>query len=1528
MNDLARELNNLNSSRYVKSIQFGLLNPEIIKQGSVCEVIKPETYEGSEPIQGGLFDLRMGGIERGVVCQTCCNKSEICNGHFGHIELALPVFHMHFINVVVKILSCVCIKCSSLLLNKKKVNKLLAGKTGETRFKLIYTICSKNQKASKCCNNKACKFTQPIKYNLLNAEQLRSSLKIAGVEKDTVVAIIAEFKEEAIKDLSVSNRFRIMPYQAFEIFSKITQEDCAFLGFNNDFSRPEWMICSILPVPPPAVRPSVQRENNQRSEDDLTFVLTAIVKANNMLKQKIEKNEEPHKIDMVYNLLQYNVATLVSNKIPGFNKTIQRSGKPIKALRERITGKDARIRGNLMGKRVDWSARTVISVDPNISIEEFGMPKKIAMILTFPEVVTSENLKDLTDIVRNGPLVHPGAKKIDRIEYDCYGSPGPCTMNLKHIDPSSIKLKIGDIVHRHIKNGDICLFNRQPSLHRMSMMAHKANIVENNTFRLNVFVCDPYNADFDGDEMNTHIPESLQTRVELEELTSVPTQIISPGKSIPIITVVQDSLVASFLLSKNKLAMIGEAIFHYLMPVIKLKSNFNLVDIRKQRFWTGLELFSLILPNISLDNGKILIKNGDIISGVLDKKTLGSGKNGIIQAIFNQYGPNICRDFLDNLQRLVICWMEDTGFTIGFGDALPQPNTLSNVREVIEKHIKRSEELITKSQFGLLDPLLSDVNRMINLELELNNIASEIAMDVQTVVNQQIKPNNHFKECVESGSKGADRNLTQIMGAIGQQSINGSRIPFGWNGRTLSHFTKWDNGLVGRGLITSSFIAGMDAHEFFYSAVAARVSMIDSHIKTADSGYIQRKMIKVMEDLKVCYDDTIRDACGNVIQYIYGLDGCDPIYLEHIKIPLYEMNNATFIQEYQWNIEGEWINDISEDKELISKEFAQLEEDRYNLRYKYMKNIRSDDKSVLSPVNFRRLIYEKIDQYHINENDISDMKPKDVIEKVDELVNYTVQYYVNKKLFPILKILIRSFLSSKQCIQKYKLSKSIFYYIVDTIKLKILKAYVNPGEMVGIVAAQSIGEPVTQLTLNTFHNSGVGSKTINVSTGVPRFQEIINLSKSKDMKTRSMTIFLKPEFSNNQTIALEIKNTLEYTTIRDLVLCSEIMYISEVRNGKYMEESDIYDYYEDVMELMDIKCHDQKTLSNWMLWIEFDKELMMQKGIYMQDIYNEIIKNCNVDTEIQCVVPDMNNAHLTMRIRAIKDFEDGEDHISFFKGIADCLFKIPIRGVNGIEKVLLSERNVINYKSDGSIDFNNTKEWVLNTIGSNLIEVLSNYYVDSYRTYTNDILETYTLFGIEGARYLIIQELYETMSAGGTTNIDYRHFSLLADIMTYRGVLMQIQRHGFGKSPNIGPLGRASFEVSDSILVKSCMFAEVDDMAGTSANIITGQSSQFGTNMFELIIDQSKLLPPVSKQEIPIENKEDFDFSNEFADMKLNEYVDSIQSTVVNDNDFVFGINIDNITQLVLPHMIIPKTIKINIINNNNNNINRRRRKK
>ena len=2026
MNELSRELNNIQPTRRIKNIQLGISNPDELRRSSVCEITEPETFNGSTPIINGLFDPRMGVIERGPECATCENNNAMCPGHFGHIELTLPVFNMHFINYVMKLLPCVCFRCSTVLM-KKNNKKILKRKTGENRFKIIYDLSTKTQKNSRCCYNDGCRVIQPSKYMLLTSDKMRSiEKKIPGLEKDTVIAIVAEFKEEALKDLTISKKHRITPEQCFEIFRKITDEDCLFLGFNPKYSRPEWMICTILPVPPPSVRPSVQRDNNQRSEDDLTYVLLMIIKANNQLKKKIEKGDDQRKIDVAYENLQWNVITLISNKIPGIPHNAQRSGKLIKSVRERINGKNARIRSNLEGKRVDFSARTVISVDPSISIDEFGMPRKIAMILTYPDIVTEQNIRELEQIVKNGPNIHPGAKKIERLEFDCFGTPSPCTINLKHIDPKSVKLKFGDIVHRHIKDGDMCLFNRQPSLHRMSIMGHKAKIVENNTFKLNVFVCLagdtvintdmgsttivefekhwetrtikssnwdtsknvydcgvekfhkiipeelgfksfeillengdtikatqehpfytkssdrveakdlkvgdylvgyeedlplidydtgitilseldikkeiplktnvngvikylkktnlldikccdkrqiilaglighlvgdgtlwwddknvhltfrssaleditsikndlislgfdekivkinekitqidgkvltfdsngiytidirrrpiavmfkalavprgdriifnnkefqipywimngsamvkrqflrgyfgadcskpmvdtragnrfqticfnmckvegktpvkffeeiytilnefkintlpisvesknvcqngehsysykgkicsdiiniqqfcqkigylynkeqhdaamyiaeyckyvqrikpqlygtngytdiikydewlekysikgtglvwkkiskineikmkeafdittkdnnhnfisnrvlsknclPYNADFDGDEMNTHIPQTIQSVVEIEELAGVSKQIISPATSTPIISVAQDSMVGSYILTNSEFATTGEKLFHYIMPVVQLKNDFNAVTAREKQIWSGNELFSSILPNISLKNKKIEIRNGNIISGFMDKTTLGGGSSSIIQAIINQHGTRVCRDFLDNLQRLIISWMEDISFSIGFGDAMPKQKIRDDIKEILEKKRIESEELIRKSQLGLYEPFLKNELKMEKLEMDITNVGNAATRDVSEIVSNNLPDDNNFMISVNSGSKGDANNLNQIMGLVGQRTIEGKRINYGFTGRTLPHFTKWDMGLASRGFVYNSYMNGINPTEFFFTQMNTRADAINAKIKTADTGYIQRKLIKALEDLKVEYDGTIRDAVGNIVQMAYGEDGYDSIKLEHVRLELIQYNNDKMEDEYLWGVDDipeslmteetykQILKEKTKNNTAMLKEWNQLLKDRDDLRYLYYPNLVKEIETVLAPINLKRLIYQMINQFEIEEYNQSDLTPIKAIELITELTEYVSSQNIHDNFSPILKILIRSNLSSKQCIFKYKIPQTIFKHLIDIIKHKLLYAIINPGEMVGIITAQSIGEPLTQLVLKSYHFSGgLNNQSVITNSGIPRIQEILAFTTSENMKTPSMKIYLKPQYSSNKEIAFEVRNQIEYTKLEDLLISSEILYIADKTKSKYEEEDEQFEIFQEIIELTETQCVPIDSLSNWVLWMEFDREIMLRKNIYMNDIKEEISKNCNVDTNIHCVVSNMNSNRLTLRIRVRRTLEEGEGYISFFRSLGDDLLSIPLRGIPGITKTfpVLVKNGKISYEPDGTMKTEN--EWVLTTDGSNLIAVLSNHYVDVSRTTTNDISEIYSLFGIEGARHAIIREMNETIYEGANKNLNIRHYAILADFMTYRGKIMQIQRNGSGKSPYISPLGRASFESMDKVLVNAGIFSENDKMEGISSNIMTGQCGRYGTNSFDLYMDTNML--PDKKEPITNNNtsyssdnnmsrfveNNSIDYTDSVknnnnvgeleisSDGNLKDYMQSIgsQTVIADDNDFNFGYGISNIGEYTLSKLMIDQ-IDVNIIKSDEKVRNRRRRK-
>jgi DNA-directed RNA polymerase II subunit RPB1 len=469
-------------------IQFSIMSPEEILKGSVAEITNRETYVNNKPVIGGLFDPRMGPIDPGVICPTDGLDYMKCPGYFGHIKLARPVFYYQYLGTIIKILRCVCIKCSALRISKS-ANKQFLSLPADERWSNVFRIASKIKRCGEDTET-GCGCLQPTRITMkAGLGKIYAEWdNVKGILEETTATTLAGSAAEADKDGSLS--MKLTPEIVIKIFRRISDEDVEFMGFSPVFSRPDWMVCQVLAIPPPAVRPSVKMDGSQRSEDDITHIIVNIIKANTTLQDKINEGAPANVIDGWHMMLQYYVATQVNNNIPGCAPVAQRSGRPLKSIQERLNGKTGRVRGNLMGKRVDFSARSVITPDPNLSIRELGVPLKIAKNITKPVVVNDRNKRFLLRLVRAGPDEYPGAKILERKTGE--------SISLRYADRANITLNNGDIVHRHMMDGDAILFNRQPTLHRMSMMCHIARVMyQGDTFRMNVGCTKPYNADFD-----------------------------------------------------------------------------------------------------------------------------------------------------------------------------------------------------------------------------------------------------------------------------------------------------------------------------------------------------------------------------------------------------------------------------------------------------------------------------------------------------------------------------------------------------------------------------------------------------------------------------------------------------------------------------------------------------------------------------------------------------------------------------------------------------------------------------------------------------------------------------------------------------------------------------------------------------------------------------------------------------------------------------------------------------------------------
>jgi DNA-directed RNA polymerase beta' subunit len=805
----------------VKGIQFSVLSPEEIVKRSVVQITKTDTYTGNEPVIGGLFDSRMGVLEHNKICATCEQKNIFCPGHPGHICLAKPLYNPMFFDITKKILKCVCFRCSRILISpntqhedlKNDMSKIMNIKNNQKRWEAYFKLCNTTTKIKSCGDDKfiGCGSKQPDRYN-----------------KEAAMKIVAEWKD---KSKETSTQLEMTAEDVLRIFKRITDEDMEVMGFNPKWNKPEWMICTVLSVPPPAVRPSIIEENGQRREDDLTHKLSDIVKTNNNILDKINKGASEDTIKLITMVLQYHLFTFIDNQIPGLAPSQQRNGRKLKSICDRMRKKDGRIRGNLNGKRVDQSARSVITPDPYISIDELGVPIRVALNITFQEVVNEYNIEEIRKLILNGPDNWPGAKYVKKAK-------DMITINLKYAELTKIakEIKYGDVVHRHLNNGDYVLFNRQPSLHKMSMMCHKVIIMPYQTFRLNVLDTPPYNADFDGDEMNLHCPQNIQTMSELKDLTAVPYLILTAKDGKPSIEVVQDTLVGAFRLTKDYTIVGDKQMANLQMCNSYFKGK--LQKPSKEYTYTGRQVFSEILPpSLFIEDKnkaeeKVIINNSVLVAGNLDKAVFHNITNGLIPVIYHDYGPIEIKKFLDNTQRLVCRWLLTAGFSIGISDLVTDKSTDSELVNKISEMKQFAYKKLDEMRKGDLENN-SIVNNEEFIEREIISILNQTTNEVAKISLAKIdERTNRMFNMVKSGSKGKETNIAQIMACVGQQNVDGKRISYGFTDRTLPHFTKYDDGPEARGFVENSFISGLSPQEVFFHAMGGREGLIDTAVKS------------------------------------------------------------------------------------------------------------------------------------------------------------------------------------------------------------------------------------------------------------------------------------------------------------------------------------------------------------------------------------------------------------------------------------------------------------------------------------------------------------------------------------------------------------------------------------------------------------------------------------------------------------------------------------------------------------------------
>ncbi|TIB84727.1 beta and beta-prime subunits of DNA dependent RNA-polymerase [Wallemia mellicola] len=1248
----------------------------------------------------------------------------------------------------------------------------------QTACKAVNTACRKNLYCPYCqSTNGVVKKTGLLK---IVHEKFRAK-KTQGEQQEFVntfnTAInmskeIAPHLNKAQDDLN--------PLRVLDLFTRISNEDCELLGMNPKEARPEQYVWQYMHVPPVCIRPSVAQDG-ATNEDDITVKLGEIVQTSQIIKMGMSSGKSTtSQLMEQWELLQLACAMYINAEMPGVPS--DKATKPIRGFVQRLKGKQGRFRGNLSGKRVDFSGRTVIGPDPNLSVNEVAVPQRIAKVLTYPERVFEHNIESLRQAVRNGPDVHPGANYVQN------GGVNGFKRFLKFGNREEIanRLRIGDIVERHLRDRDLILFNRQPSLHRLSIMCHYVKVRPWRTLRLNECACNPYNADFDGDEMNMHVPQTEEARTEAQELMGVKHNMVTPRNGEPIIAAIQDFITAAYLLSKKDYLLDRQEFSQVVSYLDHANMHIDLPPpaiLKPKRMWTGKQILSILmrpnksspvlvnleaknrtnhpppkgmLPDMSSNDGYLVIRNSQIMCGHFDKATVGDGKkNSVFGVILRDYGPDEAVNAMNRLARVCARWLASVGFSLGISDVMPSMDLRKRKEVLVEEAYAHCNDLIEKAKYGKLENQ-PGCDQEQTLESLISGILSKVRDVVGASCMEELSRYNaplimatcgskgllviKFKKELTNGFLGSVINVSQMVACVGQQIISGKRVPNGFQDRSLPHFPKKAKDPPSKGFVRNSFFSGLSPPEFLFHAISGREGLVDTAVKTAETGYMQRRLMKALEDLSAHYDRSVRTSSGIVVQFLYGSDGLDPVSLEGDGQPvefLRSWKHTKAILDSSKHERGMLPFEITEhvDKELRTK--------------RWMKECTPHYLSTI-----RNFIFSSITKKLADLRDAHGMF--DALTKSDE---WDEETDLNMGAADFEKAIVDN---------KAKVTLPQLQEFLNICWQKYVKSKVEPGTTVGPIGAQSIGEPGTQMTLKTFHFAGVAS--MNVTLGVPRIKEIINAAKAISTPIISSKLY----DDQSESAARIVKGRLEKTYLGDI--------------ASHIEES----YRGDCNAVS--------------VFVDMDAVQKLQLELKLSDIATAIAK----DKKLKVKKEDIKENYTKNRIRI--SVKLGPDAFHITRHLRRNLEHVVVAGIPGITRAIIN----INEKE------NKRKELLVEGYG--LLDVMTTEGIIGTRTSSNHVMEVQNVLGIEAARSSIINEIDNVMSSHGM-GIDNRHIQLLSDSMTFKGEVLGITRFGVAKMKD-SVLMLASFEKTTDHLFNAAFHAKRDAIEGVSESIIMGNPAE------------------------------------------------------------------------------------------------------
>jgi len=1302
----------------IANIQFGVLSPEEILKMSCCNVTAVKVSDKGE----NVYSKFMGTIENGESCKTCDLVVWECPGHFGHFKLEIPIINPIFMNDVCSVLRCLCFECYKFILSTDHLKLENIVKKFSDILLWVKNI--------KCCYH-------------------------CGTEK-TAISVVNETIVDEYKT-------PIDTYKILRVLENMDDQTVKFLGFNPEMAHPKNFVFKIFPVIPPCCRPYVMSDENC-CDDDLTYQLTEIIKNNQYLSEEyLNKNELKRKKSMLQSSIltandihQKHLTNLKFRISTYFNNSKKKAkhastARPITGLKERIAGKEGQIRNNLLGKRCDQSGRTVIGPDPTLKLDELCVPKEIAEILTIPVHVTAFNLQYLTElvnsnkanflikafdpkrsinlknainfrgtllyfgdiIVRDGQQIIIQDTKFELKEGDSIIRNGKQLNSVVYPQKKFIQLEIGDIVKRQLMDGDYVLLNRQPTLHKASMMAHKVVIRPTKTFKINLAATKPYNADFDGDEMNIHVPQSYEAMAELKELSSTLKCIMSSQNGKPNMAIVQDSLIGLFFLSKDDwfeqtldqeqffdLLMVMDGLKNYKQRMDDIDHILNIEYNGKQTLsFNGKLILSFMFPfDFDYSTPQLEIKNGVFLRGTLTKNIV----NSLIAVLYKDYGELEVANFINNIQFVTNKYLVERGFTINADDCLKNFELIKETEQLCQSTFIKSKNIkeVTINPFIREQKILGALNSCTDQIMKKSKDA--------------LSPLNNFKVTEESGSKGSIFNICQITSMLGQQTIDGRRM----NG--LIH--PQENEFKNKGFIVHSFVEGLSPREFFHHAMAGRKGVIDTALQTSVSGYGQRQGVKLNEDIKVYPDSTVRDVNGRLYQYIFGEAGYDPSQVVMVD------GDQTFCNVYR----------------LVQ---------RLNKPYEQFRSLNSEE------INWM------VDFIQPRSNIPKDVEDRICKVRKDPIMKQLLNIQISDEAIPILK---------------------------QELEYRYYKSLITPGECVGIVGAQSMGEFITQATLNTFHVAG-STTTGAVTNCLTRFQEINNATKNPKNVT------CKVYFTKDNLTIESIRQKglyLKHVTLHELVESWSIKKV--VKEWWYKPFFKLYD-----------RATDEFKNSTHVVRMKLKKDIVYSQKINMEMVKEALENKFNV----YCIFSPL-SVGLELHVFC-------EPEIKLDSFLQNNLLVTTICGIDGVRS--------ISYQKCEKL-----KVWYIQTQGGTLKDFYALDDIDVENTSTDNIWDIYNTLGIEAAREFRIKEMVEIMGSG----VDLSHIKLRADRLTFTGTIQSLTRYTMRGEK---PFSKVGFEEIMENFYRTARDAEVDDLTGVSASIICGKRAKVGTSMFDIKLDIEKL---------------------------------------------------------------------------------------